>query len=66
MNEVGYWLTPSFPRQRCVVVVIIGTMTPSDFLSVHPPLHFMLIGVCSTPKFRSDRGGYPQFRYLLS
>lgn len=33
MNKVGYWLMPSFPRQRYVVVVIIGTMTPSDSLS---------------------------------
>jgi len=33
MNEVGYWLLPSFPRQCCVVIVIIGTMTPSDSLS---------------------------------
>lgn len=33
MNEVGYWHSPSFPRQCCVVIVIIGTMTPSDSLS---------------------------------
>jgi len=33
MNEVGYWLKPSFPRQCCVVIVILSTMTPSDSLS---------------------------------
>ena len=46
---------PSFPRQCFVVITIIGTMTPSDSLSVHPPFHLLAYRFLFTPRVELPR-----------